>query len=453
MTDQQQTIEHIDPNALTIAPNIRISTQLDKHFIASVRERGVQQAIDAYRAEDGTVTVLAGQRRTLAAREAGAATVPVLVRPTPPAEADRLVDQWIENEHRAALTGSEKVAAIEQMALEGLSVHQIAKRTATTKAHVEAATKIAASETAKEAADQMTLEDAAVLAEFEDDETAIARLSQVAGTDRFIHVAEQLHQQRQEEAENAVAAEELTAQGLTVIERPYSYDDTPNTPLRDLEDAGGERIDAEHHAANCPGHVVWVAWDFVWDDDAEDDESRRVLSPGVACADPNKYGHRDRWSGRSGKKKAVDMTDEEREEARKARQHVIQSNKDWQACTTVRREWLRETFAKRKTAPKGAEAYLAMQANGHHSPEVGRHELLGMSRETVAKELDTASPKRALLLAVALNIASWEQSTDTDTWRATYEMNETVTTLSLIADWGYPLSEIEQRMIDEYATD
>lgn len=458
---EQPTIEQIDPNALTIAPNIRMNTQLDKQFIASVRERGVQQAIDAYRAEDGTVTVLAGQRRTLAAREAGAATVPVLVRPTSPAEADRLVDQWVENEHRAALTGGEKVAAIEQMALEGLTVHQIAKRTATAKPQVEAATKVAASEVAKEAANQMSLEEAAVLAEFEDDETAVQRLTQVAGTARFVHVAEQQRQQRQEDAEAAAAAEELAGQGLTVVERPSYYTDGPTQRLNDLLDDEGECIDPEDHAAHCPGHVVWVAWDWRWDDesdgeedeDAEAAESQRVLSPGLGCADPTKYGHRDRWSGRSGKKKAADMTDEEREAARKARQHVIQSNKEWKACTTVRREWLAETFAKRKTAPKGAEAYLAAQANGHHPPEVRRHELLGMSRETIAKELDTASPKRALLLAVALNLAGWEQSTRDDTWRSAYDMAETVATLSLMAEWGYGLSEIEERLISEHATD
>lgn len=458
MTEQTHTIEHIDPNALTIAPNIRLNTQLDKHFIASIRERGVQQAIDAYRAEDGTVTVLAGQRRTLAAREAGAATVPVLVRPAPPAEADRLVDQWVENEHRAALTGGEKVAAIEQMTLEGLSVHQIAKRTATAKPQVEAATKVAASETAKEAVNQMSLEEAAVLAEFEDDETAVQRLTQAAGTARFVHVAERQRQQRQEDAEEAAAAEELAGQGLTVVERPNYYTNGPTQPLNDLLGDEGERLDPEDHAANCPGHVVWVDWDWRWDDENDDEdedagaaEPQRVLAPGLGCADPTKHGHRDRWSGRSGKKKVADMTDEEREEAKTARQHVIQSNKDWQACTTVRREWLAETFAKRKTAPKGAEAYLARQINGHHSPRLGRWTVLGMTREGIEKELATATPKRALLLAVALYVASWEESTGKDTWRNEYEKEEAVPHLTLLSEWGYPLSEIEERMIAEQA--
>src|SRR4051794_35294509 len=79
-----------------------------------------------------------------------------MVSDTAPTVADRLVDQWVENEHRAALTNRERVHAVQQMALEGLTVGQIAKRTATAKSAVEAATKIAASQAATEAVDQLT---------------------------------------------------------------------------------------------------------------------------------------------------------------------------------------------------------------------------------------------------------------------------------------------------------
>ena len=88
-----QTFEQVDPNTVEIGDNVRLDARIDKDFIASVRERGVLEPVLLYRADDGTLTVLAGQRRTLAARQCGQPTIPALVDDEPPAEVDRLVDQ------------------------------------------------------------------------------------------------------------------------------------------------------------------------------------------------------------------------------------------------------------------------------------------------------------------------------------------------------------------------
>jgi ParB family transcriptional regulator, chromosome partitioning protein len=86
-----------------------------------------------------------------------------------------------------------------------------------------------------------------------------------------------------------------------------------------------------------------------------------------------------------------------------------------------------------------------------HDQQVGAHELLGLTRETVANELATATPKRALHLALALAVASWEQSTTKDTWRRSDTYDQA--TLAALGGWGYDLSEIEQRVIDGTAAD
>ena len=62
-------LEMIDPATLTIDANVRADAQLDKAFLASIKEHGVIQPVVAHRAEDGGAHVLYGQRRTLAAVE------------------------------------------------------------------------------------------------------------------------------------------------------------------------------------------------------------------------------------------------------------------------------------------------------------------------------------------------------------------------------------------------
>jgi ParB family chromosome partitioning protein len=118
---------------------VRLDPRLDQPFLDSIRERGVLEPVLLYRAEDGTLTVLAGQRRTLAARETGLASIPAVVSDTPPADADRLVDQYVENEHPAGRLNGEQFTPVEQMALAGPSEHQIAKRTGTDKTTIHAA--------------------------------------------------------------------------------------------------------------------------------------------------------------------------------------------------------------------------------------------------------------------------------------------------------------------------
>jgi len=69
----------VDPGTLIIGANVRVDRRTDKEFTASIRERGVTQAITAYRNDDNTLVVITGQRRTLAAVEVGLPAVRVII--------------------------------------------------------------------------------------------------------------------------------------------------------------------------------------------------------------------------------------------------------------------------------------------------------------------------------------------------------------------------------------
>jgi ParB family transcriptional regulator, chromosome partitioning protein len=144
------------------------------------------------------VRVRFGHRRTLAAVEAGLDTVPVIVvQPdaddpdSDAAEIDRLVTQHVENTHRAGLTTAEEVGVAGQLAAFGLSVNQIARRTRTRKAKVEKAVAVAESELAAKATERydLTLEQAATLADFDDNPEVVKTLVAAAKTGQFDHVA------------------------------------------------------------------------------------------------------------------------------------------------------------------------------------------------------------------------------------------------------------------------
>lgn len=59
--------------------------------------------LDDRRARYGNVLVRAGQRRTLAAREAGTTTIPVYIVDADEATVERIIQQMVENDQREAL--------------------------------------------------------------------------------------------------------------------------------------------------------------------------------------------------------------------------------------------------------------------------------------------------------------------------------------------------------------
>lgn len=110
----------VDPETLELEANTRLDANLDPHFCASIRDRGVREPITVRRrASDGTLVVRKGQRRTLAAVRAGLTQVPVIISPEPATadddeaetssddyragQAERIVDQLVENQHRAGI--------------------------------------------------------------------------------------------------------------------------------------------------------------------------------------------------------------------------------------------------------------------------------------------------------------------------------------------------------------
>jgi ParB family chromosome partitioning protein len=122
-----------------VAPNPKQPrTNFDDEAIAalaaSIREVGILQPV-VVRKSDGGYELIAGERRLRAARMAGLATVPVVVRDTD--DSDTLREALIENIHRQDLGPIELAEAFRQLLEElGLKQEELADRVGVSRSHI-----------------------------------------------------------------------------------------------------------------------------------------------------------------------------------------------------------------------------------------------------------------------------------------------------------------------------
>ncbi|WP_401001013.1 ParB/RepB/Spo0J family partition protein [Agromyces sp. GXQ0307] len=442
-------VEHIDPQSIIIEANVRpgdTMKPLTKEFIATIREHGVVMPVHGYRDEQGIVFVRMGQRRTLAAREAGLATIPVYIVDGDQSTARRIIDQLIENEQRADLTEAERSAAWQQLAFEGMTPNSIAKKTGTKVARVKQGLAVAenAVATAAIVEHEIDLEQAATLIEFEDSPEVVAELIEIAKADpeQFQHAAQRARSARELAAKIEEHAAPLREAGYEVLaERPY-WDNEDYLSMHRLRTADGESVDSET-LATLDGRAVHVS---LW---RVDDEPRfEFFLRGWKEA-----GYRDRDAERASSNSGP-MSEEQKAE----RRALIANNKAWAAAEVVRREWLTQ-FMSRKTLPKDTTQFIA-QGLTFHRGDVYRvmqggnslaHTLLGIDQGTGWRadklyEFVVANPTKAQHVSLAIVLGGIEDNTDKGAWR--YPDDEKAAYLAQIAAWGYTLSEVEQLVID-----
>jgi len=376
------------------------------------------------------------------------------------------------------------VAAFEQMALVGLSAAQIVRRTAGRRDEVDAALTVAASQTARQAAadnPQLTLAQAATIAEFDGDHAAVTRLL-ATHSSQFDHTAQWLRDQRDLNAARQVAAGLWEASGLAIVDR-IGYGPVPECRLAQLrlaDAAHGEQITPSQHAA-CAGHAAFLEQTYLDDQDPDDPddpagagdldqddsddpdtgaEPELVWAPVYICTDWRAYGHEPLWGA-----VAKPAAEADAETVRALRREIIAGNRAWRAAETVRRDWLRQ-FAGRKTAPKTGAAFIAAELVHGNKITYAVQRGSGMAREllgtgpvsgsgaqrtdALSELIEAAGDSRALMLALVLVLAAYEQATDTDSWRRPDA--GTARYLRYLADQGYGLSDVERLACGEQPT-
>ena len=194
---------YLDPRTLAANPaNVRSDLGDLSPLVASIHSIGVLEPLIVIPDGDGGHLIVAGHRRTAAAIEAEQATVPCLVRPDLAAAhaTQQVVAMLVENTARLALGAGDEARGYEQLRIAGLSANKIAKAVGQKPAHIKRALAVAGSELANAAIDRydLTLDQAAVLAEFDQDHEAVKTLVTIAKHDpgRWDHTVSRYREDR-----------------------------------------------------------------------------------------------------------------------------------------------------------------------------------------------------------------------------------------------------------------
>ncbi|MGP3920565.1 ParB/RepB/Spo0J family partition protein [Nonomuraea sp. 10N515B] len=327
--------------------------------------------------------------------------------------ASLLVDQVVENDDdlRRGLTPFEQSRALFLAHQLGATRTEIRKKTG--RSREEIATAIAAgklSEPTRQRAQAMeyawTLDELALLEEFDGDEQALAEIdaliSQWGHSSR--HAIERVRRDRQEAAAHAQALAELEAAGIPVTE-----DEPPGAVRLSRLAASVEGFDPAQHA-DCPGRGAFF---YSW----------RQEQPELYCSSPERHGYTP--------PPVITLPPSARaKDDGPPRKVVLQGNRAWTAAATVRQEWLASFFT-RKSAPKPVARFITRVLNDMPAPV--RDKLGSASMCTLYGKLGgpadleaalaTATPGRLALLQLLPIAVAWEyqmsaaSSECKNTWR------------------------------------
>ncbi|MFK4298555.1 ParB family chromosome partitioning protein [Arthrobacter sp. GAS37] len=434
----------MDPRLLRVATNVRSELDITPKFQASIALHGVLVPIIAIVAEDGTVDVLMGQRRTVASVEAGLAEVPVYLSKTL-AEADRIAQQIVENDMRTALTEGDRAEGYQQMALLGVSAADIAEQTGAKEAHVEGALKAKSTKSGTKALhDGYTVDQALVLAEFDGDEEATAELETVIADNPggLDHKVQELRDERAAQEEMNAFIAQLEAEGKIIVEKIGHYADDEVIAISSLNRADGstatdEDANAVRITTNYWGEVNTVLGVTGW----------------------NELGFTPKHERHNGGTQAQPgpLTEEEKEEKKEERRTLIANNKAMISATTVRRAWVK-TLLSRKQAPKGWQ-HFTVHAITHHSETASGYEgkvaaeMIGAKFEdsekwgwNPLKDHVAKTKARPEFSLIALVCAGYEKTIQKDSWRNPGQTAKDY--LNQLVLWGYTAAEVEKLIID-----
>lgn len=437
----------IDPRKLrTTEHNLRAQVKPEDvaDLAASIKADGVLVPLivthdPTSTASEPVYRIVAGHRRALAAVEAGAETVPCVIRADLDETDGRDVRTMLsENVNRRALSAVEEASGFAQLSMLGIEVGDIAAAAGRTVADVEKAIEVTRAPKAAAVAREydLTMEQAIALSEFEEDKGVLKALTVTAKKmpGKFDHELAQARAERDRAAERKRIEEEHRAQGVKILAKRPEYN-SPATDIGHLAGEDGPMTSGEHFT--CPGDAVSV--EVYWNG------TSRVTR---YCMDPKKHGHKEYRGNRTGVAK---MSEEEKDRRRAAREHAG----IFKVATGVRQAFVTRLYEGKTFPAKLLPMVAREQARlslGHRglAPDLKAHRaiytaLSGGRTTDAAQVIEEASDKRLPVEVFLLIAASAE-----DQWRHDYLPSTARRYVAMLVEAGYTLADVEQEMVARY---
>lgn len=449
---------HLAPDAVQLEENVRALPKLAEEFVSTIATQGVLAPVIAYRDLLGQIMVTDGQRRVLAAREVGLASIPVLIAGAPGSAEARVVGQLALNEAREPLTTAERAAAVQQLSLFGMEPSVVARLIGVKPAEVDELLRVAKSNAgvrlAREVPD-LTITQAARVADIEASDVVspefVAQVEEEIAQDpeQADHVLARVRIEVADEEALQAAERDLDDRGVRHARREsFHYDYSKGASAWDgIQSAPG--VDMTEEVALASPHVIvlleaesGVAHQKVWIEDLKATGWRRSYE----------------WRGKASKKDPSEKTPVERAERERAaaeRRHTIEMNKQADAAMLVRKEY--EAALLKETRVKGAVTFAAQAAMAWGTSYYDEFSLenpkdllrlAGLLPDSVSVSAwvgeSQANATRALLAAAFAKI---ETRMDRSFWRDTNAAGPrpgaAVMLLRWLAEHGYTLAPIE----------
>jgi ParB family chromosome partitioning protein len=458
----------LDPRVLQPHPrNVREDLVDLDGLTASIAAQGVIEPLSVIQLEDSSYMLVTGHRRAAAAIAAGVDQVPCVIRRdlsvdavSDLVQAEHVGTMLAENLQRSGLTVVEEAHGVQTMLDLGLDLAAVSARTGLDRTRVAKAAgvaRLAPGAAAAVAVAGLTLDQAAVVARFEDSADVVEDLVEAAGQGpgRFAHAVTRAEQERATADRLAERRAELVEAGRQVLVEGQAREEGHMRLSGLLHD--GELVTSESHA-DCPGSAVLLEGSRGWDGEPN-------IADVEVCTDPAGNGHTYRWV-RTPDVPGQSMADEELERQRAERSEVLAKNRAMDAANATRRAWVREYLA-RRTAPKTALRF-AVEAIATYPDELHSW-LSGIgTREGTAAALDMGLHRPSRFVATEVSLTSGEHvvdgrlplqllghvaaaieaATPRDAWRSTgHDRDRLVAWLTFLTSEGYTLADIEAEVI------
>ncbi|MFG3213871.1 ParB N-terminal domain-containing protein [Streptomyces tendae] len=446
-------------DALTPHPkNAREDLDLNAPFVESLRAEGCRIPVKIQRLDGGVLQVNDGNRRYHAATDAGLTHLPYEWEDDDRDAAGQFLDMITTAQHRKSLTKAEVNQAMFSAAEAGAQVGRIAKAAGVRQKDVKTLVKVRSDEKLSAAVSgastyEWTFEHLAAITEFADDAEALAAITEAAADGDA----------DEGDVDWAIAVERTKRDKRTKAEAHRAELEAAGQKIRDAEELSERAmpvwrlrgISTEEHA-DCKG-LVWVF------------DERRADRYEPYCSAPGLYGHTvpEGGSGSGGGTK----TAAEVEAERAARAAVKKGNIDWDAAEALRRKWITDLI-KRRNLPKATTNHLIGHVNNALlNASWGLDDLvkeptteilaafLGLSTEQAKDRSSFAGhvakdPRRAPQLQFAAIAAVREKCANRSAWRtdsqrAPWTRTPTGRWFQVLAALGYPLTPIEQSVVDD----